>query len=282
MVELLETIWRETLYALRAVCKNRAFTATAVLTLALGIAGNTAMFTVIRSVLLKPLPYGDPDRLVQVSGGATSIRFEEMKTGAKSYAQLGASLGDFVEHITLSGGTEPEVLRASRVSANFLDILEVHPLLGRGFRSEEETAAGLRAAMLSSEVWHRHFGGDPGILSRTVTLAATPYTIVGVLPPNFHFPVSDVDVWITRPTENVSIYSPVLNVFGRLKPGADIEQAISELAVLNQNYRAAHPGMMDGKPNTVERVTPLRDSLVADVRGFVAKFAQGDRRSNRR
>lgn len=269
MMELFERVWREMLYALRTLSKNGGFSASAVLTLALGIGGNAAMFTVIRSVLLKPLPYGHPDRLVEVSGGATSIRFEEMKAAAKSYTRLGDFQGGFVENITLSSGTEPEVLKAARVSANFLDILEVTPLLGRGFRPEEDTAAGPHLAMLSAELWRRRFNADPGIAGRTVTLAARTYTIVGVLPPGFQFPISDVDVWLTRPSENVNVNSPVLNVFGRLKAGIDLQHASAELAVLNRNYRAAHPGMLDGKPNAVERVTPLRDSLVADVRSLL-------------
>jgi len=193
MVDLLETIWWDLLYALRAVRKNRAFTATAVLTMALGIGGNTAMFTVIRSVLLKPLGYRHPDRLVQVSGGATSVRFEEIKAAARCYARLGASRG--VENITLSEGAEPEVLKSARVSANFLNILGVDPLLGRGFRPEEDTVAGSRETIISAELWRRRFDADPGILGKAVTLAATPYTIVGVLPTTFQFPFPDLDIW---------------------------------------------------------------------------------------
>jgi predicted permease len=275
------------LYALIGMRHNRSFAAAAVLTMALGIGGDTAMFTVIRSVLLKPLAYPEPDRLVEVSGAATSIRFDEMKATAKSYAGLGAYLmarGD--ESITLASSAEPEVLKSARVSANFLSILEVKPLVGRGFRQEEDTASGPRAAMISSELWRRRFGANPAILGKTATLAATAYTIVGVLPPGFRFPFPDVDVWITRPWESVSIYSPLLNVFGRLKPGIGIRQANSELAVLNQQYRTAHPGMLDGKSSASEQVTPLRDSLVSGVRfllwllfgavGFVLLIACGN------
>ena len=262
----MQTLLYDLRFAIRQLRKSPGFTLTAVLILGLGIGGNTAMFTVIRSVLLRPLPYRDPDRLVQVSGGATSVRFDEMKATARSYAELGDFQDGFIENLALSSGGEPEVLKGARVSANFLNILEVNPLLGRGFRPEEDTASGPRVAMISSELWRRRFSGDTRILGKTATLAATPYTIVGVLPANFQFPFPDVDVWITRPSENVSINSPVLNVFGRLKPGVDIQQATSELAVLNQRYRITHPGMLDGRPDIVEDVTPLRDSLVADAR----------------
>ncbi len=94
-------------------------------------------------------------------------------------------------------------MKGASVSANFLNILEVEPLLGRGFRPEEDTAAGPRVAMISAELWRRRFDGDPRILGKTVTLAATPYTIVGVLPTGFQFPFPDVDVWIARPSESV-------------------------------------------------------------------------------
>jgi putative ABC transport system permease protein len=261
----LETIWQDARHALRTMRKNPAFAATAVLTLALGIGGNTAIFAIIRGVLLKPLAYHDPDRLVQLSRGATSVRFDEMKDAARSYAGLGDYLNSVFD-ITLSSSTGPEVLKGASVSGNFLNILEVDPLLGRGFRPEEDTAAGPPVAMISADLWRRRFDSDPGILSKTVILGATPHTIVGVLPPGFQFPHSDVDVWVPRPFDFVNTSSPLLGIFGRLKPGVDIQQATAELAVLNQHYRTAHPGMLDGKTNTVELVKPMRDQLVANVR----------------
>jgi putative ABC transport system permease protein len=266
-IQILETSWRDLLYAFRAARKNAALTATTVLTLALAIGGNTAMFAVIRSVLLKPLAYREPDRLVQISDGSTSVRFDEMKAEAHSYRGVGAYLRG-IENIPLSGGTEPEVLKGALVSANFLNILEVEPLLGRTFRPEEDTPAGPRVTIISAELWHRRFDGAADVLGKTLTLSATSYTIVGVLPTGFQFPFASVDVWITKVSEANPdpTLSPVLALFGRLNPGVNIEQATAELAVLNQHYRSAHPGMLDGKPNTVERVTPLRDHLVATVR----------------
>ncbi len=254
-------------YAWRLLMKSPGFTVVAVLTLALGIGGNTATFTVIHSVLLKPLAYHDPDRVVQISGGSTSVRFDEMKAEARSYTGIGAYLRG-IENIALSGGAEPEVLKGARVSANFLSILEVEPVLGRSFRPEEDAPGGARVAMISAGLWRRRFEEDPKILGKTVTLAAAPYTIVGVIPSGFQFPFPDLDVWISKPSEASPspTLSPVLALFGRLNPGAHIEQATAELAVVNQHYRTAHPGMLDGKPETVEQVTPLKDRLVAEVR----------------
>jgi predicted permease len=265
MTHLIESIGNDLRYALRSLRKNPAFAATAILTLALGIGGNTAIFAIIRTVLLKPLAYHDPDRLVQISGSATSVRFDDMKDAARSYAGLGDYLGSVFD-VTLTGGSEPEVRKGVSVSANFLKILEVPPLLGRGFRPEEDNAGAPPVAMISAELWRKRFDSDPSVLSKTLTLAAKPYTIVGVLPEGFQFPNADVDVWMPRPADFVNTSSPLLVIFGRLNPGVSLAQATSELAVLNQHYRTAHPGMLDGKPNTVEQVKPLRDELVSDVR----------------
>jgi predicted permease len=253
--------------------KKPAFTATAVLTLALAIGGNTAIFTVIRAVLLKPLQYRDPDRLVSVSGGATPTRFAEMEAGARSFTALGAFTGQ--QDLTLSGGAEPEVLRGARVSATFLRILDVDPLRGRGFRPEEDAPGGPPVVMIGAEIWQRRFAGDPQIIGKTVTLDATPYLVIGVLPPRFQFPFPGVDLWLTAPSESpgvparVRALSPVLNVFGRLKPGVTLAQANAELQVIRRRYALAHPSMLDAKPKTPLEVTPMKDNLVTGVRSML-------------
>jgi putative ABC transport system permease protein len=271
-VRLLEMIWQDTLYALRTMRKKPAFTATAVLTLALAIGGNTAMFTIIRAVLLKPLQYRDSDRLVRISGGATPTRFAEMKATAHSFTDLGAFTSE--ENITLSGGAEPEVLKCVRVSASFLRILGVSPVRGRGFLPEEDSPGGAPVVMIGAELWKRRFGGDSEIVGKTATLAAAPYTIVGVLPPRFPFPFPGVDVWMTTPSESPGIppksraMSPFLAVFGRLKPGRNLEQANAEMKVVRRQYAMAHPAMLDGKPKTPE-VTAMKEDLVAKVRSML-------------
>src|SRR5580704_16876358 len=150
-IGLLETLHHDLQYAMRTLRKNPLFGATAVLTLALAIGGNTAMFTVIRAVLLKPLEYRESDRLVRISGGATPTRFAEMRAGAHSFTDLGAY--GLQEDLTLSGAGEPEVLRGARVSASFLRILGVDPLRGRGFRPEEDAAGGAPVVMIGAELW---------------------------------------------------------------------------------------------------------------------------------
>ncbi|MBV9768395.1 MAG: ABC transporter permease [Bryobacterales bacterium] len=265
-------IWHDTRYALRTLRNKPAFTTTAILTLALAIGGNTAMFTVIRGVLLKPLQYRDPDRLVRITGGATPTRFAEMKASAQSFIELGALSGP--ENVTLSGGGEPEVLKGVRVSADFLRVPGVEPMLGRSFRSDEDSPGGAPVAMISADLWERRFARDPQIIGKTATLAATPCTIMGVLPPHFQFPFPDLDVWMTAPSEEPLMepksrtLSPYLTVFGRLKPGVTIEQANAELKVIRRRYALAHPTMLDAKPKPVE-ITPLKDDLVANVKSML-------------
>jgi putative ABC transport system permease protein len=258
-------------YALRQLRKNPGFTAVALLTLTLGIGANTAIFSVVHAVLLKPLGYHDPARVVLVTDGATPVRFEELVSASRSYTELGDFAVGF-ENMALSGVAEPEMLKGARVSANFLDILGVTPLLGRSFLPEEDKPGAPAVAMISAELWRQRFGADRSIVGKTVTLAGMPYGIVGVLPAGFQFPLAGSQVWATRPSEWSAIppegrpLSPILSVFARLKPELDIHQASAELAVLNRQYAAAHPGMLDAKPDSPETVRPFRDQLVSDVR----------------
>jgi len=215
----LDTIWHDTLYAARGMRQNPVFAATAILILALGIGGNTAMFTVIHAVLLRPLDYRDPDKLVRISGGATPTRFAEMQAGAHSFTAIGAYTRQ--EDLTLAGGTEPEIVKGVRVSADFLPILGVSPMLGRGFLPADDSPGGPPVVMISAELWQRRFHADPRIVGKAAILAATPYTIVGVLPPRFQFPFQGIDAWMTRPSEwpavapKSRLLSPFLTVFGR-------------------------------------------------------------------
>jgi putative ABC transport system permease protein len=268
----LQNVMQDLVYAMRTMRRNPVFITTAILTLALSIGGNTAMFTVIHAVLLKPLPYQGSDRLVHISGGATPTRFAEMRTGARPFAELGAYTGQ--ESLTFSA-SEPEVLRGVHVSASFLQILGVDPMRGRGFHSEEDSPGGIPVAMISTELWQRRFAGDPQIIGKTASLGAVPYTIIGVLPPRFQFPFPGIDVWMTAPSEWAAFapksraLSPFLTVFGRLNPGVSLKEANAQLKVLRRQYAMAHPAMLDAKPKTPVEVTPMKDELVADVRSML-------------
>jgi predicted permease len=263
-------------FAARMIAKRPGFSAAIVLTVALGIGANTALFSVIRAVLLRPLGYTDPQKLVVLTRGATPIHVDEFRAAARSFTETGVYSGG-AEQLALTGRGAPEVVSAARVSDNFLSILGVAPALGRSFLPAEDLAGGPNVAIISTRLWRQHFGSDPAILGHTATFAGIPYTIVGVLPPRFAFPFAgaDTDVWITRPIEwslmplRSRPLSPYLHIFGRLKPDVDLQQANAELTVLNRQYAAAHPAMLDARPATADNpntVRSLQESIVADVR----------------
>jgi putative ABC transport system permease protein len=261
---LFDSVSQDLQYALRTMRKQPGFAVTIILTLAFAIGANTAIFTVVRAVLLRPLHYSDPDRLVQITGGATPVRYDEIRDGARSYGGIGAYVGQ-TEDVAVTGGTAPESLKQARVSANFLNILGIDPLLGRGFLAEEDKPEGARVALISANLWQHRFGGDPQVLGRTITLAGTPHLVIGVMSADFQFPYSGIDVWVPRPAENVTQFSPLLVLFGRLAPGISLQQATAELSVLNRQYAVAHPGMLDTKQGKPAQVFLLKQELVAGV-----------------
>ena len=269
----LDNVSQDLSYSVRTMRKNRVFVGTAVLTLALAIGGNTAIFAIVHAVLLKPLEYRDSDELVRISGGATPTRLAEMQTGARSFAEIGAYT--MRENVTLSNIGEPEVLKSVHISANFLKILGVVPIVGRGFLPEEDSNNGPPVVMISAELWQRRFGRDSDVVGRTATLDEAAYTIIGVLPPRFQFPFPGVDLWMTAPSHLQTIppkpraLSPFLTVFGRLRPGIGLKKANAEMMVIRRQYAMAHPAMLDAKPKTPIEITRLHDVLVADVRSIL-------------
>lgn len=236
----------------------------AVLTLGFGIGANVACFSVVRAVLLKPLEYRDPDRLVLLSGGATPAHFQQIQSDAHSYSALGAYAGE--EDLAFSGRGAPESLATIRVSANFLNILGVPPLLGAGFATRDDMV------LISSDLWQRRFRGDFRVVGQHIDLGGRVYTISGVLGPGFAFPAAGIDAWLTRPEDSPKFsppsraLSPFLNIFGRLNPGITLEQATAELKVIQASYAKAHPAMLDAKPKSPPAAVPLLRSMVSSVR----------------
>lgn len=275
---VIEDFVQDLMYAARSLRRTPTFSVTAILVLSLAIGGNTAVFTLIRGVLLKPLGYSDPDSLVRISVentrqkisgvGFSEMRYNEIKAATQSF-----ELGSFFiasEHMALSGTGEPEQLTVARVSANCLDILGVQPLLGRNFLPDEDTTGGARVVLISTDLWKRRFGGDPGVVGRSVTLEAEPYTIVGILPPHFAFPKPGMDAWVPRPSEMAAVppqlwpQITVLIGLARLKPGFTIGQAQGELDVVNQRYDGSHPG--DAAPGSHLVASALKEQTVGSVR----------------
>ena len=265
---LLGHLHQDLKYALRTLRKQRVFAMSVIAILALGIGANSAIFTVVNAVLLRPLSYHDPNGLVRVSGGATFGRFEMIKA-ARSFSAV-AAFNVFTTDVTFSDDdAAPEGLKAVRVSTNLLSVLGVSPLAGRSFVPSEESN-GTCAAIISEDLWSRRFARASSAVSGTLRLSGLPCAIVGVLPRSFQFPFPDVDLWMPlQPTavpEQARMHSPTLSVIGRLNDGVPLQQADEEIRLVNRQYALTNPGALDARPGRPERVVLLKDQLVRGVR----------------
>ena len=269
-------------YALRMLVKSPGFTAVAILTLALGIAANTAIFTVANALLLRPLPYAEPDRLTLVSGFPASDRsdnglisfpfFTLLNAHAHSFSGLAACT---FESFSLTGNGDAEQLAAARVSSSFFDVLGLHPILGRTFLAKEDQPGAKPVVLISYELWVRAFGSTADIGGRNIMLDSGDFTVIGVLPAGFGLSLlgPHVDIWAPRVVD-LKLVTPArvhaggryFNVVGRLAPGVSREQARAELEVLYRQYQHDNPGNYDSTMNLVMHANDLQDRLVANVR----------------
>lgn len=255
-------------YALRSIRKSPGYAALVIGTLAFGVAANTTIFSAMRPYLLRPLPYAEPDALVQVNQanpvtGWDMDRFSwpqiaDWKARTHAFESLGAySYGSG----NLTGDEGPERLQYSRVTANlFGNVLGVDPVLGRGFRPEEGRPGAEPVVLLSDALWRRRFGGDPGVLGRPITLDGVQRTVVGVMPAAFVFPFGSARLWLPIPEDPVADRGRMnLQIVGRLSPGWTAERARTELAAVQAELAERYPDQ-DGRMSGVT-VKPLREAL---------------------
>jgi putative ABC transport system permease protein len=253
----LETLFRDVRFGARMLVKEPTLSLIAIITLALGIGANTAIFSVVNGVLLRPLPMRQPDRLVWIANtvpgdvglsGVTSrvANFNDWRALSQSFEYLGAYFAFFdYGGDTLTGNGEPERLAGVGISQSFLSVLGVQPMLGRSFDDEECKWNGRKAAILSYRFWQSHFGSDAGIVGRSITLNDQPTVVVGVMGPSFDFasifsPGSKADILTPFPTtQETDRWGNTLAVVGRLKPGVTIEKAQIELNLLDEQIMAS-------------------------------------------
>src|SRR5262245_14339656 len=223
--------------AIRQLVKNPGFTAVAVLTLALGIGANTAIFSFVNAILLRPLPYKDPDRLVLLyenyaanswfQNAVAAPLLQVWRTQCTLFEGLGArsySAG----RLTLTSLGSPESVTGWRVSANVFPLLGVKPLLGRDFLPDEEVFGKHHVVLLSHEFWRRRFGGDTNIIGRGITLNSELKTVIGIMPPRTRFPQGEPEIWLPlafEPWELQYRHAHNYLVLGKLKPGVSLAQA---------------------------------------------------------
>ena len=273
----LETFAQDLRYGLRQLRRNPGFTAVAVMTLALGIGGNTAMFSVIDAVLLRPLPYKDSHQLVRIFSSSSLFthssvsawEFSEIKHQTNVFQDLVLYTGWYMK---LTGPGDPEVAVRADVSPDVFRLLDVRPILGRAFLAEEAQPGRNRVALISESVWKNRFGSDPHVLGRAVYLENTAYTIVGVLPSSFKMP-EDIEsnrkcptVWVPfRPMLEGSQYyrDHRCAVIGRLPKGVDLTQAQSQLHAVAQRLAQAFPEENKGWDLQVDRI---EDEVVSGAR----------------
>lgn len=279
LASFFETVWQDLRYGVRGLRKNPAFSVAAVLTLALGIGANTAIFSVVNGVLLQSLPYGGGDRLVRIRQDAPSANIEDARFSPPDfgdYRMQNRSFEGLSEYhsmfFILLGGKEPERVQTGVVSANFFDVLGVKPILGRTFRQGEDAHGAEPVLVLSYAYWMRSFGGNPAVIGKSLEMNDHTHVVVGVLPPIPGYP-EDNDVYMpvsacpfrSRPTVENNRSAQMVQIFGRMKPGISLAAAKTDLTTVAQRLQRAYP---ESRPKAGFLVIPvsLREELTREAR----------------
>jgi putative ABC transport system permease protein len=268
----MDTFFHDVRYGVRMLLKNPGFATVAVIALALGIGANAAIFSVVNTVLLRSLPYGDPDRLM-VLRETKLPQFPEFSVSPGNFLDWQKQNTVFEKLVAINGSAynftsdaaDPERLRGARVSAGLFEMLGAVPALGRTFLDEEDQP-GQNLAILSSALWKRRFSSDPNIIGQPITLSATSYTVIGVMPSTFRFPDSDTELWTpialtaAQAQQHGAHY---LSVIGRLKPGVTLDQAGAEMSTIAGRLAEQYSGSNAGWS---VNVVPMQEYDVRDIK----------------
>src|SRR5690242_19683997 len=276
----LETTLKDISYALRVLRKNPGFALVAIVTLALGIGANAAIFSLVYGVLLRPLPYASGGRLVVLHQEAPKANLHDVPFAAQEifdYRDMSKTLDSVVEHHTMNflllGKESAERVNTAVVSANFFDVLGVRPVLGRTFVAADENHGADAVLILSYAYWKGRHGGDPNIVGKVFQMNNRPHTVIGVLPPIPQYPVEN-DVYM--PTSQCPYRSSagfianrkarMMTAFGRLKPGVSLKQAQADLSTLAGQIEQANPDVYPKSFGYAMAVAPLREDLTRRAR----------------
>ena len=269
----METFWKDLRYGFRTLIKNRGFSFVAVVSLALGIGANTAIFSLVNTVLLKPLPFAEPERLMMVFEDQSQIGFPRADVAAANYVDWKAQNQSFEDmaalnwkNFNLTGDGEPERILAHGASANFFPLLGVQPAIGRNFSPDEDKPDAPRVAIVGYGLWKGRYGGDPATLGRDIVLNGDKYTVIGVLPSGFQFLAGDVGVWVPIALTSFQLAdrdNHYLTVVGRTKPGVSLEQAQTDIQVISERIAQAFP---DDAQNLKAVIVPVHEQLTGRVR----------------
>ncbi len=275
---MLETFFQDARFAFRMLRKNPGFTAVAVLTLALGIGANTAIFSVVYAVLLKPLPYTNPEQLFTAfqankqlgiaETGCSYLNFEEWRAQNHVFSEMA---GNVAHQLTLTGRVEPTIVKTSVVTPEFFALLDVKPVAGRIFFPPDGKQGAPPVVLVSEDLWRGRFGADPKIVGTSIDLDKRPFTVVGIIPAAFRTPffTTKQEVWIPLvqdPVFNTRMPlrgAHLLPVIGRLKPGVSVAQAQAEMDAISARLAAEFPAENSG---WTVRLVPLQKEIVGDVK----------------
>jgi len=263
-ISFLETLLQDTTYAIRSLLHSPAFTACAVLTLALGIGANTAIFSVVNSVLLNPLPYPNPPELITARQNDSRPNLIDTQQMTRSFAAGG---GVNIEPMDFTGKGEPVQIHAAFVDSGLLQTLGVEPMMGRLITPSEDVKGGPRNVVISYSFWRDFLGGDAYVLGKTIRLGGNPYAVIGVMPATFSLPRERADVlvslWVAYPEAAPFRGVHFMHTYWRLKPGVTLSQAQAEMARVDQRLAEQYP---DTEKERHTILAPLHESLVGNIR----------------
>ena len=251
-------------YAFRTLIKSPTFTVAAVLTLALGIGANTAIFTVVNGLLLRPLPYPEPDRVVTFGSQQSAPDLIDIAAQSTSFEAIG---GVGVQAADYAGGGEPVQVELGLVTGDFFRVFGARLALGRAIAPEDDRLNGERLLVLTHSLWQRQFGGQPDVVGRNITIAGQSYTVVGVTAPEFQPPRKTLEAFVPihvfYPNAAVSRGAHLLRVYARLRPGVPLSQAQSELDVIDRRLSEANP---EEGTQRETKIIPLHEKMVGSIR----------------
>ncbi|HKQ07297.1 MAG TPA: ABC transporter permease [Blastocatellia bacterium] len=272
----MQTIWQDLKYGLRVLLKQPGVTAIAVLSLALGIGANTAIFSIVNAVLLRSLPYPHAEQLMQISQSLPGVendaagepKFLFWREHNQTFAAL-AIEQPIGSGVNLAGGSEPEYVSGVKVSKEFFDVLGIQPALGRGFTAEEDRPGGERVAVISNGLWRRRFGADAGLIGKTISINSDSFIVVGILPQGFQYQsgfqyLRSADVFVPLRPSLGGDPDPNYRVIGRLRPEVTPRQAQADMQQVAEAFRAVYPAQMQEGEGVA--VAPLHEKLTAGVR----------------
>ncbi|MGH9898707.1 MAG: ABC transporter permease, partial [Pyrinomonadaceae bacterium] len=277
----LQILWQDIRYGIRKLVQTPGFTLVALVAIMLGVGTNTAIFSIVNTVLLRPLPYQNPEQLVTIWGtrpgpGQSQLRtalptINDWREQSKSFAGIAAYAFNLYN---LTGVDDPEQVVGAQVSEDFFNVVGMPAAVGRTFSPDENREP---LVVLSDAFWRRRFNADPNVAGKTINLNGKSFTITGVMPANFQVPLTEVALWTTlmhalttTPEQATSRGFHSFNAIARLKPGVSVEQAKSDLNVINSRLQQQYPDTNAGRGSNI---IPLRDLVVGDIRpALIALF----------